>query len=430
VTAERPIGLALLAALAFAGCGDGSSATDGAPSDGGHDLAAPVDLGPPDLTPPQDLAGFPAFHPTMPQVRSEGGAIMPTVRIQPVFFPGDALEAKAVDFLNKLAGSAEWPKLVGEYGVGAASVAPAIDLPAAPPAQVTEADVDALLADRLDGTHPEWEPSGGATLDTTVYVLFYPAATAITGPGGVASCTDFDGYHYSANLPSDGGVRAAAYVLMARCPTGNDLDQLTEILSHELAEAATDPFPTVKAAYRTLDPRQMGWALAFGGPEIGDLCQGNSFNYFSPGDIGYSIQRSFSNARAAAWDEMCSPKQDVGPGFYTAPTVVEDVTLQSGAVVDGINVPLGGSRTIELGLLSAGPTAGDWQVDVYDWLAYHFGEAAALGLSLDANMGHNGDVVHLTIKATRRPSLGAAILVIRSLLNNQKSEWVVMIGVN
>jgi hypothetical protein len=423
VAGGRSIGVI---ALVVAGCGgSGSPLPDG----GAVDLAVAVDLGPPDLTPPVDLAGFPAFHPTMPQVRNLGGAVMPTVRVQPVFFPGDALETQAVDFLQKLAASTEWPALVAEYAVGAASVAPKIDLPAAPPAQESDADVGALLANRLDGTHPESQPSGGATLATTVYVLFYPASTALTGPFGVKSCTEFDGYHYSASVP--GG--AAAYVVMARCPTGNDLDQLTQLTSHELAEAATDPFPTVKPAWRGIDPRQFGWALAFGGPEIGDLCQGNTFNIFTPTDVGYSIQRCFSNARAAAYGEMCSPPQGSGPGFYAAPTSVEDVVVDNGdgttTTVDGVNVPLGMSRTVEIGLLSAGPTAGDWMVDVLDWESAHWGRPQALQLSLDGTGGHNGGTLHLTIQPMVRPTNGTATVVIRSVLGQQKTLWPLTVGV-
>jgi hypothetical protein len=94
-----------------------------------------------------------------------------------------------------------------------------------------------------------------------------------------------------------------------------------------------------------------------------------------------------------------------------------------------VNVQLGKSRTIDIGLLSAGPTAADFQVDAFDWESTRFGNPQALDLSLDGNMGHDGDVLHLTITPLVRPQDGVAAVVLRALLGNQKSLWVLSVGV-
>jgi hypothetical protein len=366
----------------------------------------------------------------MPQVLKGPASVMATVRIQPVFFPGDALEPSALDFLAKFAKSPYWSDLVAEYGVGAATVAPAIDYGTAAPGAIDDPGIGAFLTAQIGGNVPEWQPSGGATLATTVYVLFYPSSTDITGPLGVKSCSDFGAYHSAAAI---GNGQTAIYAVMARCPTGSDIDQLTQLLSHELAEAATDPTPLGARAFGALDPRFYGWQVALQGPEICDLCQANSFNVFTPGDLGYSIERCWSNASAAAYGEMCAPPQDTGPAFYAAPTALEDVVFDNldgtTTTIDGVNVQLGKSRTIDIGLLSAGPTAADFQVDAFDWESTRFGNPQALDLSLDGNMGHDGDVLHLTITPLVRPQDGVAAVVLRALLGNQKSLWVLSVGV-
>src|SRR5262249_28721961 len=154
----------------------------------------------------------------------------------------------------------------------------------------------AWLKDRLDGTQPEWP----APTTQTVYVLYYPEGTMITYKG-YSACDSFFGYHES--VPLANGTRAV-YAVIPRCATfpgaGRDLTGvplLTVESSHEIVEAATDPYPTSSPAYFNEMPVYFG--LPGGsGPELADMCAPgiDASLVIKPADLPFLVQRSWSNA--------------------------------------------------------------------------------------------------------------------------------------
>jgi hypothetical protein len=123
-----------------------------------------------------------------------------------------------------------------------------------------------------------------ATTANTLYFIYLPPNVTVTAPFG-QSCKDFCGYH-----SSTGNIYYAVipYANCAGCVfPGAILDTLTEVSSHELCEAITNP--TGNAWY---DPNPYGTDKA--GDEIGDICNRQTQRLG-----GYMIQSEWSNTQSA-----------------------------------------------------------------------------------------------------------------------------------
>lgn len=139
--------------------------------------------------------------------------------------------------------------------------------------QVTDAEVQAALQG--------WIAAGTvkATTPNTLYFIYLPVGVkSLMGSGG--SCTDYCGYH-----DHMGGTIFYAVIPYANCDgcefSGSFLDTLTEVSSHELCEAITDPALN-------------GWWDASNGEEIGDLCNRQTTRL-----NGYLVQTEWSNRQTA-----------------------------------------------------------------------------------------------------------------------------------
>jgi len=138
--------------------------------------------------------------------------------------------------------------------------------------QVTDAQIGAALQALIaNNTVP-------ATTANTVYFIFLPPnVTSLLGDGS-QSCAKFCGYHNHI-----GGLYYAV-IPFANCSgcvfPGDILDTLTEVVSHELAEAITDP-----ALNAWWDPIN---------DEIGDICNRQTTRV-----NGFLVQTEWSNARKA-----------------------------------------------------------------------------------------------------------------------------------
>jgi hypothetical protein len=195
-----------------------------------------------------------------------------------------------------------------------------------------------------------------------------------------------------------------AYVAMPRCatfPAGTGglvlagLDPVTAGASHELIEAATDPFADLDPAFATVDADHIAWAVALGGGEVGDLCAGDSASFVKFPELPYVVQRSWSNAAAAAGHDPCVPTVTKDPYFAAAPVPV-DTVAGPGVSTTGVLVAPGTPRTIDLDLFSDGPLAGPMTVQAREVRP----GMSNLSFQLDRAAGENGDTLHLTISAS------------------------------
>jgi len=449
---QLPLGpvAAFAPVLVFAGLAAlfacGSSASDGAPgadvADGGDaatndEAPAALDNGAPSTT-------YPAPHPPLPElVNAAHGPVLTTPKIALVFYPGDARATELEAFARKVAGSTYWPSTTAEYGVGAVTYAQTFELTGeTAPATISQAEIHAkLAADLASGKLGVPDPQ-------TIYTLVFPAGTSVTQPnpittlfGPVVSCAGFSGYHDNVAVTlGDAGARTEfAYAVIPTCST--DIMSLTSVLSHEWVEAATDPQLTANgtfsvkggpnAAFFATDADHAVWSL-LGGGEAADLCvPSGPMIDITPLDIGYLVQRSWSNVAARASHDPCVPQLAGAAYFAAAPVLPQTVTFSTsftGSVTTkGIVIPVGASATVEVDLFSDGPLNGPILVKAGDLLSTSYGSygfAKSLDFAWDRKQGVNGEKLHLTVTVTSGSFLGGAhAFMITAVNGNRRQVW-------
>jgi hypothetical protein len=383
---------------------------------------------------------YPAPHAPLPQiVNAAKGPVLATPKVVLVFYPSYALEPDIKTFAQAMASSPYWTTTTSEYGVGPLTYGGAIDLTDTPPTTIGQADVQAWVASELQSG------AFGTPDPQAIYTIVYPSTTTITQPnpvstllGTVDSCKAFLGYHDDTQATiGDAGATTFAFAVI---PTCGPLDSITQTLSHEWIEAATDPLVTsgstftltggTNAAFYGPDGDHLVWAL-LGGGETGDMCEPEGLGaYITPTDLKRSVQRTWSNAAAQGSHDPCVPHVS-GAFFDSAPVLDQTVTFTSaitGSVTTkGVVIPQGQSQTIEVDLFSDGDTGGPWTVSADDVLSTYYGAYGlkpSMTFAWDRTSGQNGEKLHLTITVTApSPVGGAHAFEIRSKLAGRQTAW-------
>jgi hypothetical protein len=374
---------------------------------------------------------FPAPHPAMPRVISLGGPVMTAPKIVEITFQGDSLQAEIDTFMEQLAGAtAYWKGATAEYGVGPLADVTSVTLAEKPAAQLADSDVQVWLKEKiLMNQVPQAD-------ENTIYLIYYPSSTVVTMGGGslcgMTGANDFQGYHDDFAI-SPG--KYVTYAIAGRCPSPvpnlAEINEVSAEASHELIEAATDPLPTDNPAYIAVDPNHLAWEL-IAGPEVADMCAVNPDAFYNPTGVADLVQRVWSNAAAAASHDPCQPNGST-PYFNSAPVLTDTVQIPNTVFgpleTQGVDIPIGTSKTIEVDLYSDAPTPGPWTVSAIDLSSTFFGATSpALSFSFDKTTGQNGDKLHLTIKALAAGPLGASPFWIESDLGNVQKFWVGVVG--
>ena len=439
--------------------GAGDDASDEAPADDGTPtLDGPSLDGPPEASPdgPSSDAladvdngapstSYPAPHPPLPVLtNAAGGPVLLTPTIHFVLYPGDTNAAALATYAQHLAASTYWPATTQEYGVGMLSYGGTTILTGqTAPAMITSGQVQTWMGQMIQSG------AFGAPDPQTIYTVVFPSTTQIQQPnpvspifGPVNSCTNFTGYHDNVSIPvTDGSPpESFAYAIIATCTTS--LDELTSVMSHEWAEASTDPQVTStgdfnlsggpNAAYFSVDADHIIWDLLSSGGEAGDLCQPErSQAIYTPSDVGNAVQRTWSNKLASASHDPCAPDPAGLPFFDSAPVLDQTVTFMSAITgtitTKGVTIRVGESRTIEVDLFSDGATSGPWTVTADDLLNRDYssyGLAKTLSFQWDRTQGTNGEKLHLTITVTGASIIGGThAFVITSTLGSRSYQW-------
>jgi hypothetical protein len=220
---------------------------------------------------------------------------------------------------------------------------------------------------------------------------------------------------------------------------------MTGVISHEWVEASTDPFVTTQgaftisggalSAYYTVDTDHTIWAVIEPGGEAGDLCEPEAPEYFTPTDVGYEVQRTWSNLAAMASHDPCVPAPAGQAFFDSAPVLTDSVTFTSaltGSIMTkGVTIPVGQSKTIEVDLFSDADTGGPWTVKAEDLLYKYYGSygiPATLSFAWDRTSGVNGEKLHLTVSVTSASLIGNGhSFVITSTLGSRVVVWPGMV---
>jgi hypothetical protein len=287
-----------------------------------------------------------------------------------------------------------------EYGVNHGTYS-AKHLTETAPGTITDTQIVSLINARItDGTLPT-PPSSGSNY---VYMVFFPRTTTVnggTGLGVMCGQSGALGYHAEGKH----GTVSFAYAVIPDC-TGK-LGDITSTASHELIEAATDPYNAPRDGY-FYDPSATDspWTGAYG-DEVADLCEYGDDVFDGP----WEVQRSWSMVEAAAGRSPCVPAP--------AGEVFTDVSPSPNAVVQ---VPAGGSATFTLTGWSSAPTA-PWTIAAYDADYTDFSATA----SLSSDTIGNGGTVTLTLTAPASATSGqyGAVFV----YSGQSNFWPVAIQV-
>lgn len=354
-----------------------------------------------------------------PQIVNLGGSVMKTPRIVPIFYPGEPYVTQLTAFIGKLAGSSYWTATTSEYGVGAVTVGASHTMTTAAPSSIDDSEIKTFLTTQLDGAH------GWGTPDpSTIYTIYYPSTTTITLMGDT-SCTTFGGYHNEVTI----GATRVVYAVMPRCSTGgSDLDYLTSASTHEFIEAATDPHPFTGAAFNQPDDDHIVWAL-FPLSEVGDMCAYNTGAEVNLLEIGYTVQRSWSNKAAAAHHHPCVPAP-ARVYFNSVPILTEAVNIDlsgngTGAYpTKGVKIPVGTSKTIDVTLFADGAT-GPWTVQAVDYMQYMRNASPDLSFSINKTQGSAGDTLKLTITRNAVGAYGGSAFILSSAQGaSNQNLWV------
>ncbi len=380
------------------------------------------DIGEPSTT-------YPAPHAAPPQVVTYGGPVLASPKFVPVFFSNDdpTFVSQLEDFVSKVGGTAYWTAAVSEYGVGPGTGLAPIELAEAAPATIDDTAIQTWLQGKLTAAGTVFPASD----PNTVYVLHYPESTTITLQGS-SSCNSFGGYHSNFQL----GSANVAYAVVPRCSSFGALmgiDAVTGAESHELAEAATDPYPESDVpAYATIDDGHIYWERVLGGGEVGDMCAQFPQAFTKFPELDYTVQRIWSNKAAKAGHDPCQPPFPGEPAYYNAaPNLTDTIhtTFQGQMIsVKGVEIALGDTKTIDLDLFSDG-AVGPWTVEALDLSsAFNPNAPVELETSLDATQGENGQKLHLTLTVKAAGHRGTETFLLVSKLNGNENWWIGIVG--
>jgi hypothetical protein len=388
----RLLGFMGLASLISIGCSGGATAGN-APADMADNGPAP-DLAPtgPTSLPPRD----PTDHPPLPQLQDFGGGTIANIELWTVVWPGDeALGARVEQFHRWMVTSDYWTGSLAEYGVGAGKSNGLVVLPTQPPTTIDDNAFTTLIAHMIQqGQIPTPNKN-------TVIMFIVPEKTQST-LGGSKGCQSYGGYHSETYDKGD-----YVYSVNLQCPgfsSGSPFDSLTDVLSHEAAEAASDPRPQSRPGWLNTQIPD--------GSEIGDLCVGLDYTVTAegqdtqgnPGSTSYVVTRLYSQKRAAAGvADPCVP----------APTHP---------------------------YFNVGVAPADWQVTVGTSTAaiepYAFGDVGLIKWAFEGNPGpgitvtpqsgsaHAGDTIPISVTVTSKASGGTyPVMVYTQSAKGGTNQW-------
>jgi hypothetical protein len=350
----------------------------------------------------------PPFKPSFPTVNTLGGPVMKAGKVIPIIFSGDPMAASIKDFTKKLGQSEYWANVGKEYGVGPYTAGDAITPSDAAPTSTTQKGIEDWLKGKLNGVNPEF----GKPDSNTLYAIYYPQGTTIEddGSGLGTSCQSYGGYHADIVV---GNNQDVGYAVLPRCA---DLDYLTIAASHETFEWATDPFPMTTPAYTALDDAHWAWQIVMLG-ELSDMCTYMDHSFVQPPELGFTVQRHWSNTFSLAGAFPCAPVKDV-PYFQAiaetnAKAVVPDRFGKGSLTTDAIKVEVNKKTTVDVHIYSDKPVDGEIDLRVMGYEEYS-GQQSTTGFdfSLQQTSATVGSTVQLDL-TTSQKGFDIALIVAR-----------------
>jgi hypothetical protein len=359
----------------------------------------------------------------IPEVTYNGGNILDAVQIVTVTFDGDAERTQLETFGSMISSTPWWDQVTNGYCdargkcIGHGSSAGTVHLPATAAGSSyddTSQATTSTLKSFIDGNITS--KAFPAPTANTLYMIYFPSTTTVT-LDGAQSCMQFGGYHNATTATSNGVT--FAYAVIPRC--SSDEGELTLSASHELIEAATDPFISSNPndPYSGYGSMSSAWDVLSGG-EVGDRCF-SSLSDPSESEYtesGFVVQRSFSNVAAKANHDPCvpAPSPSTQPYFNVAP--------RGG---DVINLAVGAKTTIEVDAFSDGPMS-PVQFGVQEVTQYTMGGGSnVLALSADQSELAIGGKANVTVTLNSSPSSGFATFVLVAQSGQKQHFWPIVV---
>lgn len=399
--------------------GDGEPDTGmeaGAQETSAPDTGGGPEGGTPESGVPEAEAGYEAPHPAAPQIVNYGGASIQDATILPIIFPMYPYATDVAGLASALKQAGYWDMLA-EYGVGSVTAGGPINLTEQAPTTIDDSQIRSWLTGKLIGDAATFGPPSSST----VYTIFYPASTTVA-----SGCQP---YHGSFQNPEDLNLNIT-YVVVPLCNGGgnNVEDDTIESLTGVWTSALTNPI--LGSGYDFFDLNHVVWEYV-AGDEVGTACSGleEANAVYTPPSVGHPVSKVWSNAAASAGHDPCVPATP-GTAYFNSATVLPDTfdwplgNAQTTGMTQGVHIPSGQSKTIEIDLFSDAPTSGPWTVSASE-VDIGFG-TGALKLSLDRTSGKNGDVLHLTIAASPDADAGQMweVFKVTSTLGATTTTWV------
>lgn len=339
---------------------------------------------------------YPAFKPYMGQLADNGGSILAQPTIVSVTWSADPSAARFEEFGDSIGPSKYWSAVTAEYGVGPASSGAAnhVRIDGTPPASMSDTQLEAFVRDHVADAASGWPTQ----VTDPVYIVYLPRATKLILQGSEACSQGVGGYHQDVAVSG----KAVAYAIVPQC---QNFDETTLSASHELAEAATDPYPRTRPAYSGFTNDFLAWEFfqQFQS-ENGDACEFYRDSFVGPGktDLAFAVQRQWSNDRARLGHDPCVPAP-ASAYFNTTPLDMESVTVDlsafgSGRVkTKGYTIAVGETKQIPIGFYSDA-AADAWTIQAVEGGIQGTSQPGKVTLSLDTTKGQNGQKAYLTVK--------------------------------
>jgi uncharacterized repeat protein (TIGR01451 family) len=211
---------------------------------------------------------------------------------------------------------------------GAFTIAPSL-CPGTTACSLTDSQIAAELAAQINASHLPQPVSDAQGNVSSFYMIYFPAGVSISLDAVTHSCVQFCAYH--SNTSADLTPKLVPYGVQpdfappSGCATGCGdnaalFDNVTEVTSHEMFEAITDPL--VGSATTLASP--LAWFDPGPDPanplgEIGDICLGQRASV-PAGNTTYVVQREFSNLQADCVSAppiftLTAPPEGAGPSL-------------------------------------------------------------------------------------------------------------------
>lgn len=362
-----------------------------------------------------DGSSYPAFPPDMPQIQNHGGGVLAVPRFVTVTWDADPNAATYEAFGDAMGASNFWSATTSEYGIAAATSGTAnhVRISTPPAAKMSDTALDAFIAAQVGTAWPSTDAN-------TVYMIYLPESLELTSNGSNA-CGVEDGYHDETFTSANAAVVYG--VIVEGCHGTEDVISFsTETASHELVESATDPFLQESLAWYGFDADHYAWETwTQRQDELADACQDNDDAYYTDVAPPNAVQRSWSNASAAAGHNPCVPAPAV-PNYSAVALGTVPITLTNNTktiTTKGFMIPNGQSQTIHLGLYSDAPTS-DWTVSVVEGDDFSTPVTQHLTITQTVTSGNNGDTIDvgITTIATKPAGVLATIVSTQNGINH------------